>query len=436
MARTLTNFLVAIGMDLKEFRSGQRDLESGLKSTASMIKQMGAATTTAVAAIGGAAITTANRLDKLNTSMVNMRDGAQMANNFGAALERAGGNASDAVSEIVRINQVLTDFKTKGQVPEGMQFTGMSGGQISDLLNAPDSNTFLKKLAEQYQSMSTEQRQLTLQTLGLSNATGRLLEGGAQHFKDALSYSQQLTGDINDATAASREFMETWATTSQLIDGIGNKLAAGVLPMMSDALRFINREVLPTAKENPVAATTAAAGGGLLGLGGALRFLPGGAAAAGAAAANPVGLSLLAAGGGYMLGEYTRPAVEKSGIFPEWFTKEQPYFGIPAAWDYLTGGGSTNNAPPRMPDYKSGTMTPPAYMTGYSVPTMSPYSTHTTTSGATAKQLADELRRAPLNVKADVRVELDGRAFDRRVEQVTTRQNEQAINNMTSGVTR
>ncbi|BAM68856.1 putative tail-fiber/lysozyme protein [Edwardsiella phage MSW-3] len=427
MARTLTNFLVAIGMDLKEFRTGQRDLESGLKSTASMITQMGNATTTAVAAIGGAAITTANRLDKLNTSMVNMRDGAQMANNFGAALERAGGNASDAVSEIVRINQVLTDFKAKGQVPEGMQFTGMSGGQISDLLNAPDANTFLKKLAEQYQSMNTEQRQLTLQTLGLSNATGRLLEGGAQHFKDALSYSQQLTGDINDATAASREFMATWATTSQLIGGIGNKLAAGVLPMMSDALRFINREVMPTAKENPVAAATAATGGGLLGLGGALRFLPGGAAATGAAVANPVGLSLLAAGGGYMLGEYTRPAVEKSGIFPEWFTKEQPYFGIPAAWNYLTGGGG---------DYKGGAIAPPAYMTGYNAPTMSPYNTAAGAGGATARQLADELRRAPLNVKADVRVELDGRAFDRRVEQVTTRQNEQAINNMTSGVTR
>ncbi|BAN16848.1 tail fiber protein/ lysozyme [Edwardsiella phage PEi21] len=429
MARTLTNFLVAIGMDLKEFRTGQRDLESGLKSTASMITQMGNATTTAVAAIGGAAITTANRLDKLNTSMVNMRDGAQMANNFGAALERAGGNASDAVSEIMRINQVLTDFNVKGStdVSTGLSYTGMSGAQISDLMKSPDTNTFLKKLAEQYQSMNTEQRQLTLQTLGLSNATGRLLEGGAQHFKDALSYSQQLTGDINDATAASREFMETWATTSQLIDGIGNKLAAGVLPMMSDALRFINREVMPTAKENPVAAATAATGGGLLGLGGLLRFLPGGAAATGAAAANPVGLSLLAAGGGYMLGEYTRPAVEKSGIFPEWFTKEQPYFGIPAAWNYLTGGGG---------DYKGGAMAPPAYMTGYNAPTMSPYSTSAGAGGATARQLADELRRAPLNVKADVRVELDGRAFDRRVEQVTTRQNEQAINNMTSGVTR
>jgi hypothetical protein len=262
----------------------------------------------------------------------------------------------------------------------------------------------------------------------------RSLRGGVDKFDAEISRAAQLLGSgFTDATEAARDFNKELAEFGTRMEGIGNTLAEKVLPGFTGVLQsmggFIDEHkeqidaALGVAAEHP-GASAIAAGGGAAAAGGVLMrgLVPGGVGAAGARLAR-LGTWGALAGAGVIVGDMAvngvtdeqRKRLTEGGPLVPFGPQDEPFFplGNPSTVPVYSGGEVSNA--------EAASASPNVMMIR--------------DQRAQAQQSAAP-QRVDVQNHLDVKMELDGRAFDKRVTEVVERRERNTADDLISSVSR
>ena len=477
MANVITSFLVGIGYDTEELRRGEREISTSMEGVKSLAGTTGAALSAAFVGVGATASQTAERVNNLRLNTNQLYTSTQYVNDYGNALRSLGGNATDAVGEITRVETAINNLRNRG---DASTFTDLAyyGVQIDPLKNAESGGQFMERLSEQFPGLNRDQQQGVANTLGLSPATVELLRKGSDGYRQILNHVHEVAGLSDDLIEKSRQYNAAISEAQNRWEGVANTISSGVLPKMTSLINmgsdFISDVIKPMAEENPA---STGAGLSLLGAGAAssvvgplLSGLGLGGIGAGAAA---LGLPLAAAGAGVLAISQSDKIFDTSsdnttagGIFHKgsWLgnmwdapapTQTQ---GSGYTQDYLRDVQSKANpymnnsfTPPSAPspakqgwnagdaldqDYEAQKRTyidtssyaPEAQVNDYN------------SAAAVGQAVAEKLYAVPLKAtvtnNVDMRVELDGRALDSKITEVQQRNNQMTVDDMQSTTAR
>lgn len=457
MANVLTSFLIGIGFDTSKLDSGMKDVNSKMDGVKGSALKVSAALVGAFGAAAASVVKTASDVDKLALKTGNMRTSMQHVYNYGNALKRMGGDASEAASSIANIETLLNGIQFKGELG-GLNDMAVAGIDILALSKAASAEEFQAQLSRQIPGMTKEQRGVTQKSLSLSDAELKVLAQGPEAFQGNLARSEELTGNIEELTENSRKLMENAADFSLTLEGITNELAKEFLPSLVGVSGWINSFLaenkgvissgIKYAGEN--AGATAALGAGatasLLGAGlskvglSTIGGAVGGAGTAGMAiAGSAISANLL----NESLGKYIPGYSEASLGFDEVLKGLSGAERIPSPLELLFGGKErARTLQETYPDdISSGEWRPIQRGEGMSPSEMSGATGAPSAEDerqANADALAGAISRSPIKVSntTTVNVELDGRAFDARVTEVNERTAHEALDDLSTTTAR
>lgn len=442
----LTSFLVGIGWDTSDFDKGTREIERGMGGVKTTALGISAAILGVFAGVATAAVNTAQRVDQLALATQNFNTSTQYVSNLGGALKLMGGDAADALTEVKAIEGALSKY-TVGKVGPLLDLA-TAGVDISDLAGSKTASEFLSKLSEQIPGMTNPQKQLTQEALGLSDATMKAMNGGAQQFEALIQRSQDLTGTITQLTDNSRKLSDQMAEFGLRMVGITNELTVKTLPGLIDlstwANQFVEKHrgdisgVIDTVAENP--GSTAALGGGALATAlGALTSKLGLKTLGGAA--SKVGTTGMIVGGATLATDVTFDTLETH--FPGLKSFEQNVdqgarnMGLGKLVDFSDWLFNTETSPSNTPSWYDKQQLPD--QSNYTPDAMpSPYKDVTGRTEEDNDTLVKAIQAAKVNVSNQVslNVTLDGQALEAKITDVTERANFRTIDDVRSTTTR
>lgn len=457
MANVLTSFLIGIGFDTSKLDSGMKDVNSKMDGVKGSALKVSAALVGAFGAAAASVVKTASDVDKLALKTGNMRTSMQHVYNYGNALKRMGGDASEAASSIANVETFLNSLHFKGE--RGF-LEDMNKASIDtfDLENTYTGEDFFAQLSRQIPGMTKEQRGVTQKAIGLSDAELKVLAQGPEAYQENLARSEELTGNIEELTENSRKLMENAADFSLTLEGITNELAKEFLPSLVGVSGWINSFLaenkgvissgIKYAGEN--AGATAALGAGatasLLGAGltkVGLATIGGAASVAGTAGIGVAGSAISANLLNESLGKYIPGYSEASLGFDEVLKELSGAERIPSPMELLFGGKERARTMQELypDDISSGEWRPIQRGEG-----MSPSEIIGATGApsaederqANADAIAGAISRSPIKVSntTTVNVELDGRAFDARVTEVNERTAHESLGDLSTTTAR
>lgn len=425
MARTITNFLVGIGYDTTELQRGERDITTSMEGIKSLATVTGAALGAAFIGIGKISINTANKVNELRLQTNTLYSSTGYVNDYGNALKLLGGNASDAVGELSRVETALSNLRNKG---DASTFTELAyyGVDTQNLTQAESGGDFMQRLATQFPQLNRQQQAGVAQTLGLSPATVELLRKGSDGYRDIMNHAHDVAGLSNDLIKSAQEYNSALAETQLKWDGIKNTIAEAVLPSITQVVtksnEFVERVVTPLAKSNPDLVQNVT-GGVATATGGAVLSTAGAAAGA----IGIPGAGLLRAGGNAGLligaGQIADSAIAQplQKRYP-WLTDNPVVHGIEYAQDALSSDKPLFDVPKWARETFMGSDASNA------------------AAEATGKAVAQAVRDNPIKVQSTVQnnltVELDGRALDSKITEVQQRNNQMTVDDMQSTTAR
>lgn len=185
----------------------------------------GAALTTALAAVAGIAMKTASEIQQLDLQMQFSDEGIQYVYNQGHALERLGGQASDATKEYLALQKVIDDLQVKGEGAAIYEDLAIIGIDPSSLLNVRNVVEFQEKFADIISVSSDRVKRQAQEILGLSDASMRMYERGSTGMREMMADSEKLTGNIETMRDGAIEAREEWEKTKQTYTGVMNTIS-------------------------------------------------------------------------------------------------------------------------------------------------------------------------------------------------------------------
>jgi hypothetical protein len=393
------------------------------------------------AGVASAAVNTAQRVDQLSLATQNLNTNKQFVSDLGGAMKLMGGDAADALSEVKGIEEALTNFQLKGELGKfsDLPLAGLSGPEMDKLIHAKTASEFLSNLAEIVPSKDNNQKQIIQSSLGLTDATMKAINGGAQGFEALIQRSQDLTGTITQLTDNSRKLSDQMAEFGLRMTGITNELTEKTLPgligLSTWANGFIEKHrddisgVIDTVSENPASTALLGTGAAATTFGALLSKL--GLTSIGGAASK-AGTAGVIAGGATLATDVVFDTLEMK--FPGLKQYEQDIdksardMGLGPLVDFsdwLFNPGSTGDQPLD----RSG-LTPSAVQT--------PYKDVTPSSEETNDTLVKAIQAAKVNVanQLSLSVTLDGQALDAKITEVTERANYSTIDDVRSSTSR
>lgn len=453
MANTITNFLVGIGYDTTELERGEREFNRSMEGIRSTATIAGAAMATALIGVGKIAVENADRINTLRLQTNTFATSARDVNNYGSALRSLGGDAGDAVREIGRAEEALSNLRLRG---DASTFTELAyaGVNIEPLTSAESGGEFMRRLADQFPQLDQQQQLSVQNTLGLSPASVELLRQGGEGYQRIMNNVDSIAGITPELIQMSKDYNAVISETQLKWDGVKNTLTEAVLPSMTriaslagDAVDYLNQLI----KDNPDtapqvvsglgigAAGTAIAGTaavlGKMGVPGA-RALglagPVGVAAGTAVASEPFidsGLNSVFGGSEYFQNLRTAP---------DWSEFGKALVGQRETPDDVAEYLRTRNSPTTQKDTAQVPYwSKPTQGTNYAPQSYLP-DYNATAVGQTAGQQVAAM--PPVQVKSTVQnnlvVELDGRALETKIRDVNMRDNQLAVDDITSTTAR
>ena len=307
---TISDFVVGLSLDGRQFERGIRQAESSLNLFKSSALQVGAAL---AGAFSLDAMTFDFSRENLALDQLAKKLGVNRDSVYGLdrAFQAFGANAGESTSVL----NSLADAQARlamGDVSlaESLAKAGISPDSI---LKAKDSYTALMNLARQMHGMGRNQKLNIANILGLSDASLDALSQGDKYISQLSDAFISQRRHTNEMTLASREFTKAWVELTNALGGAIDPLSTQVTKMSTDVLKFLTdatsegsafRDVLKSVAEN--ADKFAIALGALVGLKGlsatvatlaslsnAVRGL---GLAFGVLAKNPIVLSVMALG--------------------------------------------------------------------------------------------------------------------------------------------
>lgn len=256
MASVITQFLIGISYDTEQLKRGERDIATSMEGIKSLAGTTGAALAAAFVGVGNTAVQTAQRVNDLRLNTNQLYTSTQYVNDYGNALRSLGGNATDAVGEITRVETAINNLRNKG---DASTFTDLAyyGVQIDPLKNAESGGQFMERLAEQFPGLRRDQQQGVANTLGLSPATVELLRKGSDGYREVLNHAREVAGLSDELIEKSRQYNAAIAEAQNRWEGVANTISSAVLPGMTDIINkgsdILSNVVKPMAERDPVA---------------------------------------------------------------------------------------------------------------------------------------------------------------------------------------
>jgi hypothetical protein len=453
MAKVLQSFLIGVGLDTEDYDAGAKKVESSLGRMRSLVGLTGAAITGAFAAAGTAAVVAGRRVDQFGLATEGLKTSRQYIADYGRALAALGGNADDAIAAIKSIETAQSNFRIKGMLGP-LEDVALTGADITQLSQTTTGKDFLRTLAPMVQGMNKDQQRQVQDALGLSDAVMRSLRGGLEAFDASIQRAHDLAGNLDQATEAARDFNEQLSEFETRMEGVGNTLAAKVLPGFTGILQslggFIDghqdliSKAADVAGENPGATALLVGGGAAAGGGVMLRGIaPGAMGAAGARIAR-LGTWGAVAGAGLIAGDLAvngmtdeqRKRMTEGGSLVPFGPEGAPFYplGDPDRTPDAPLGSAVPDVPPgsivpRDPVYSGGEVSPAeAAATSPSVIMLRDQQNRLDVPAVTPRVSVDN--------HIDMTVQLDGRQMESKITDVIQRRERDTRDDITSSVDR
>lgn len=370
MAHTLTNFLVGIGYEYDD--KGEKKVKDGMEAIKSSTLGIGSAMAAAAIGAGYQVDRMAEKSRKLQDQLYRTNTSTTWVQGYGASLKELGGNAEDAASRVVNVENMLSALKMGD--PGTLDALSKAGFDTGYLAQSKDAQEFITRAAERFATVQSdalisqsEYRRNMAQVLNLTDAEFKLWEQGGSYVD---AHSKQLStqlGYTDSLNTLQYQYSQSWIALNLEIDRAGNTISNIMLPGMTSLVNLANEYVgalTNFAQKNPNEAsaaitggTVAAAGAGIAGAGiaagklglpgaGVLRAAgPIGAAAGVSIAAEPwidKGLSAVFGGSEYF---------QRIRTAPTWSAFGNALFGSPDDINIPTGGAGydPSSLMPHMP---------------------------------------------------------------------------------------
>lgn len=319
MAKTISNFLVGIGFDLD--KKSVDGVASGIDNVKSKALKLGSVV---AGAFGVKALTSdfANAKDDLGKFAQVFGVTANNVNAFGNALKLEGGTLEQFMSQLSQLEQFRAGL-TIGDA-DFLAQAGRAGLDVSGLINAKDATEGFLELADQFQAMTQLQRLNAANSLGLDEATIRLLSKGRAEIEKVVDVQRRMRPITDEMTESSRIFNEQNKNLTTNIGGFADQISTKLLPQINNVLAGMNdwieanRTLLNSGLDSLLDAVdgslvSIAASLGLIGVGAGISAIGGLAGAFGAKkegkrvkgigkGASSFGAAALAATGGVAIG--------------------------------------------------------------------------------------------------------------------------------------
>lgn len=239
MANTLTNFLIGIGFETKDFDKGEKKVNSGLGSIKSRALLAGSALAGVGLALGAGAINAGNRIDKIALASAKLNTSASFVNNYGNALRLLGGDAAESLQAIESAESALTQFRLKGSFG-AFEDPTLAGIDTNALAQAKNGEEFLRQLSAQIPNLNKDQQRLIQDNFGFSDATMASLRLGQKEFDKTIAKAEKLAPNFDGAVEGARAFNREMVEMQLRFEGMGNVLAENMLKPMGNIFASIN----------------------------------------------------------------------------------------------------------------------------------------------------------------------------------------------------
>lgn len=189
MADVITQFLVGIGVKYDD--NGQKKFEDGMSSMQSVTLRAGGVIASALAAAGVVVDQNARHIARVNLEATRMTASTQYVLNYGAAIERMGGSADSAMSNLQKMDQIMDDLHVRGQSGT-LNELAQAGFNVSYLTQARNAPDLQERIANEYQHANPAQRRVASSVLGIDSATSNLYAGGGDYLKQQVEQAGSL----------------------------------------------------------------------------------------------------------------------------------------------------------------------------------------------------------------------------------------------------
>lgn len=276
MSKVISNLLVGLGFDYD--KKGANEIGSGIDSIKSKALQLG---TVVGGAFGIKSLTadfaeSRDMLGKFGEVFGVTADDIQA---FGNALGTEGGSLESFMSQLESIERARARIRV-GDVGFFAP-AGKAGLNPQDIVNADNAADAYLGLADAFATMNSQQRLNAASSLGLDEASIRLLyqgRTGVEQLVEKYRAIRPVTDSMTESSAAfNRELLELSQNISGATDGISDEF----LPFVNDAVGGINdwigaNKELVNSNATTFAAISAliAGSGTLLTLGSIARYIP------------------------------------------------------------------------------------------------------------------------------------------------------------------
>lgn len=230
MANTITNFLIGLGLDSTEFDKGQRNVTSGLDSLRSKALQLGAL---AGGAFGVKALTfgfaeAKDNIGKFSEVFSTLPGNIQA---IGAALAQEGGTLDSFMGQIAAIERLRAS--TPQQIGALFAEAGIRGIDPSVILNANSATEAYRNLADVFERLTPKQRLAAAPVFALDEASIRLLSKGRSELDAIVERQRQIRPLTEEMTKAAAEFNRQWKDVKNNVGAVADEISLKLTPVMT-----------------------------------------------------------------------------------------------------------------------------------------------------------------------------------------------------------
>lgn len=228
MSDVITSFLVGLGIQYDD--TGSKKFNESLSGIESATLRAGSVLSSAMAAAGVVISNNAQHIANVNLEASRMSVSSQYVLQYGAAIERMGGNADDAIGQLQTLDRIMDDLHTRGR-SDTLNELAQAGFNVQNLSQATDAQDLQRRIADEYQHANSSQRRVASSILGTDPATANLYSGGSEYLRQQIDDAgnlQHITQSLIDKSAqynlSLRDAQSSW-------NGLVNTASNQYLPL-------------------------------------------------------------------------------------------------------------------------------------------------------------------------------------------------------------
>lgn len=234
--KTIKNLLVGIGFDVDKESMGEASGSIAIIGKRALA--MGGLLAGAFGASAKAASDFADSVDPIAkfAEIMGLLPGEVQA--MGNALRSEGGTLEGMMSQLRNIEELRAGLLTGDA--GWMEAAGKAGINQDAIIEASDAIEAYMALADQFASMSQDERLNAASALSLDEASIRLLSQGEQYVRDLMNHYENIRPITKEMADNAKKQNDEWLELTQNLGGFYDRVANEITGATSDALESMN----------------------------------------------------------------------------------------------------------------------------------------------------------------------------------------------------